>query len=98
MTGVRFNPLAEQELLEAIQYYEEQSSGLGAKFSAEVERSLTFLRRYPEAAPRILGSIRRFVLPLFPYYLLYRPLKSGDLRILAVGHQKRHPRYWRRRT
>jgi hypothetical protein len=46
----------------------------------------------------VLNSIRRFVLSQFPYYLLYRPLQGGGLRILAVAHQKRHPRYWIGRT
>jgi plasmid stabilization system protein ParE len=94
MTGTQFNPLAERELAEAIQYYDEQSPGLGQRFLEEVEHALTFIRRHPEAAPRVLGSVRRLVLPRFPYNLLYRPLKSGDLRILAVAHQKRHPGYW----
>jgi toxin ParE1/3/4 len=98
MKGARFNPLAERELTEAIQYYEERSSGLGFKLLEEVEHTVIFIRRHPEAAPRVFNSIRRFVLPQFPYYLLYRPLPGGGLRILAVAHQKRHPRYWVGRT
>lgn len=98
MKDARFNPLAERELAEAIQYYEEQSPGLGFQLLDEIEHAMIFLRRHPEAAPRILDAIRRFVLPRFPYYLLYRPLQGGGLRILAVAHQKRHPRYWIGRT
>ena len=98
MKGARFNPLAERELTEAIQYYEERSSGLGFRLLEEVEHAVIFIRRHPEAAPRVLNSIRRFVLSQFPYYLLYRPLQGGRLRILAVAHQKRHPRYWVGRT
>jgi toxin ParE1/3/4 len=98
MKGARFNPLAERELTEAIQYYEERSPGLGIQLLDEVEHAVIFVRRHPEAAPRVLNSIRRFVLPRFPYYLLYRPLQDGGLRILAVAHQKRHPRYWIGRT
>jgi hypothetical protein len=33
-----FNPLAEQELNDAAQYYEIESPGLGAAFLAEVRR------------------------------------------------------------
>lgn len=94
----RFNPLAERELDEAYQYYEEQSPGLGERLLDEVEHALIFIRRHPEAAPRVLGSIRRLVLPRLPYSILYRPLKDGGLRILAVAHQKRNPRYWIGRT
>ncbi len=94
MKGIRFNSLAERELAEAIQRYNEESPGLGEGLRDEVEHALVFLQRYPEAAPRILGSIRRLVLQRFPYNLLYRPLKDGGFRILAVAHQKRHPWYW----
>jgi toxin ParE1/3/4 len=94
MKGVRFNPLAERELTEAIQHYFEISPELGQGLQDEVEHGLIFLLRYPEAAPRVLGPIRRLVLQRFPYNLLYRPLKGGGLRILAVAHQKRRPWYW----
>jgi plasmid stabilization system protein ParE len=73
----RFNPLAERELDDAFQYYEEHTPGLGERFLDEVEHALIFLRRHPEAAPRVLGSIRRFVLPLFPYSILYRPSRMA---------------------
>lgn len=97
MKSVRFNRLAEREIDDAFRYYEEESAGLGERFLEEVESGIAFLRRYPEAAPKITDSIRRFVLPNFPYSLLYRPLSSGVLRILAVAHQKREPYYWMRR-
>jgi plasmid stabilization system protein ParE len=38
--------------------------------------------------------LRRFVLPRFPYSLIYRHLGADEVRILAVAHQKRRPRYW----
>ncbi len=94
MKGVWFNPLAERELADAIEYYEQQRSGLGVEFLEEVRRAVLFLAKYPEAAPQVRGSIRRFVLPRFPYSLLYRILETGRFRILAVAHHKRHPDYW----
>jgi len=94
MKGARFHPLAERELEEAIRHYEGESRGLGLRFLDEVEHSVHFLRQHPEAAPRVLGPARRLVLPRFPYYLIYRPLAAGRLRILAVGHEKRRPGYW----
>jgi toxin ParE1/3/4 len=94
MRGAQFNRLADRELTEAILYYENQSPGLGERLLEEVELGVAFLLRYPEAAPKVLGSVRRFVLPTFPYYLLYKPLPSKGIRILAVAHQKRQPDYW----
>ena len=90
---VSFNPWAERELNDAAQYYELESPGLGAAFLSEVERACTAITEYPEAAPVVLGSIRRRLLRRFPYALLYR-LRPDVVRVLAVMNLKRRPTYW----
>jgi hypothetical protein len=45
---ISFNPLAERELNDASQYYELESSGLGAAFLAEVERACNALIDIPK--------------------------------------------------
>lgn len=94
MKTVVFHPLAEQELIDASAYYEEQRSGLGLEYLKEVENAVNFLVRYPEAGSTVRGSIRRLILPRFSYSLLYRVLENDRLRILAVAHHKRKPDYW----
>jgi plasmid stabilization system protein ParE len=91
---VVFHPLAEQELVDAAAYYEEQKSGLGLEYLEEVEHAVTFLALYSEAGSKVRGSIRRLILPRFPYSLLYRVLGEDQVRILAVAHHKRRPQYW----
>lgn len=49
MTKVVFHPFAEQELVEAASYYEEQNQGLGLEYLAEVEGAVNLLIRYPVA-------------------------------------------------
>jgi toxin ParE1/3/4 len=93
MSGT-FNPLAELELAEAVEFYDQAKRGLGDEFLHEVEQAIVFLDRYPEAAPKVGREVRRFVLPRFPYSLIYRHLGKGQVRILAVAHQKRRPRYF----
>jgi plasmid stabilization system protein ParE len=94
---VSFHTLAERELYEAARYYESESAGLSAAFLVEAERAAERILRHPEAAPPILGSIRRMLFNRFPYALLYRP--DGDtVRILAVMNLKRRPAYWIGRT
>jgi toxin ParE1/3/4 len=94
MTIAVFHPLAEQELLDAAFYYEEQRPGLGLEYLEEIEHSVNFLTRYPYVGTTVRGSIRRLVLPRFPYSLLYRVLEDDSIRILAVAHHKRRPQYW----
>lgn len=91
-----FSPEAREELLEAIQYYESESPGLGAAFLMAVDRSLDQLLAFPESAPILLGNVRRKTLRRFPYSLLYS-VRKGNLRVLAIMNQKRKPWYWRGR-
>jgi toxin ParE1/3/4 len=93
MRSVIFHPLAEQELLDAVSYYEEQEIGLGLEYLDEVEHAVNFLMRYPEAGSKVRGSIRRLTLPKFSYSLLYRVMEE-QIRVLAMAHHKRKPKYW----
>src|SRR5258708_6741222 len=97
MKSAVFHRLAERELEEAVEDYEGERRGLGEAFLLEIERAISFLDRYPRAAPRV-GRVRRFVLPRFPYSLIYRQPATGQIRILAVAHHKRRPRYWAGRS
>jgi toxin ParE1/3/4 len=94
MTNVVFHPLAEQELVDAATYYEEQKLGLGLKYLKEVEHALRFFIRYPKAGSEVRVSIRRLVLPKFLYSLLYRVFEGDQIRILAIAHHRRRPQYW----
>lgn len=94
MKQVVFHPLAEKELIDAAVYYEEQESGLGGEYLAEVEHAINFIAQYPEAGFTVKGSLRRLTLPKFPYYLLYRVLGNTQIRVLAVAHHKRRSKYW----
>lgn len=93
----RFHRLASDDLAEAVGFYEKERSGLGLELAEEVERTLSLLRAFPEAAPRVRGEFRRAVVSRFPYSLIYRI--AGDvLRVVAVAHHKREPSYWVRRS
>lgn len=94
MTKIIFHPLAEQELVDAASYYEEQNQGLGLEYLAEVESAVNLLMRYPAAGAVVRGSVRRLILPKFPYSLLYRVVYDDLIRILAIAHHRRKPQYW----
>lgn len=95
--SVRFHPLAELELREASEHYAQTEPGLREAFLGEVERCYRVIAEYPEMGMRTGGSVRRLALDRFPYTLFYRIL-DDCIRILAVGHQRRRPLYWRRRV
>jgi toxin ParE1/3/4 len=94
MKTIIFHPLAKQELADAVAYYEAQRFGLGEEYLDEIEDTAALIAQYSEAGAIARGTIRRVVLPKFPYSLLYRILPTDEIRILAVAHHKRRPNYW----
>ena len=87
---------AEAELNEAADFYDLESPGLGTVFIDEVQRAIASIARFPDASPLIQGRLRRRPLIKFPYSLVHS-VRPTEIRILAVGHQKRRPFYWRGR-
>ena len=88
-----FHELAERELNDAAQYYEEEQPGLGAAFIADVQRCTDAICEYPEAGPIIRGRVRRRLCRKFRYGVLYA-IRPGVVRVLAVMNLRRHPTSW----
>lgn len=65
MSTVRFNPVAEMELVEAATFLEGERKNLGNEFLEEIARALDFAARFPKAALRARGSIRSLVVSRF---------------------------------
>lgn len=57
---------------------------------------LLVIHEAAEAAPLIRGHVRKKAIAKFPYSLVHS-LRKDEIRILAVGHHKRRPFYWRGR-
>jgi len=93
---ITFHPEADTELIEAAQFYEARSPGLGSALLEEVERSLTQIATRAEVYQQIGRRARRKPLWRFPYNLIYA-IYPDRIRIVAVAHQKRRPFYWRKR-
>ena len=92
MPRATFHPLAERELIDAARYYELESQGLGATFLDAAEQCERAIIEHPSAGAIVSGKIRRRLLRVFPYALLYR-VESGGVRILAVMNLKRRQRW-----
>lgn len=91
---------AEEELLDAVAWYEDQQGGLGARFLSEVERASKRIAERPRIGPlwaysEVPEGVRRLSLRTFPYHVVY--VEDPRLVIVAVAHMKRRPGYWRTR-
>ena len=92
---LRFRPRARAELLEARDWYEARSLGLGLEFARAVDGALAVVLRMPEAFPLLRPDMRHVVLRRFPYSLLYA-YDHDEVIVLTVHHHKREPTRWGR--
>jgi plasmid stabilization system protein ParE len=96
MKRVTFHEEAEAEIVEAARYYETKAPGLGLSFLLDAGDAVDQIGARPEAFQVVTGNVRRKVLRHFPYNVLFA-IEPDRIRVLAVGHQKRRPGYWRHR-
>ena len=96
MIAYVFHHDAEAELEQAALFYESQVVGLGKSFAAEVERTISLVREFPEAGSPTGANWRRVVIARFPYSIIYQQ-RPDLIRIVAIAHQRRRPGYWRGR-
>ena len=90
---LRFRPRARAELLEARDWYEARSPGLGLEFARAVEAALSVVLRMPEAFAPLRPDVRHAVLRRFPYSILYA-YENGVVIVLTVHHHKKAPTRW----
>lgn len=94
---ITFLPIAEEEFLDAVRFYNGESEGLGYDFAAEVNRTIGRIISYPNAWAALSTRTRRCRTNRFPYGVLYQQ-RSGELLIVAVMHLHRDPRSWKDRV
>ncbi len=91
----RLHPLAEDDLVAAWSWYEDQVSGLGDRFLDAVLATIEGISEWPGSGAPILhdheGEVieRRAATSGFPYAVRYRVIDV--VVVMAVHHQRRHP-------
>jgi len=67
MKPIIFLPEAEQEMLEAARYYQEQASGLGLDFLLEIERAVHSIAQSPHTWRSLRASYEGGLSEGFPW-------------------------------
>lgn len=91
--NVRFLTLAQQEVDEAVVWFDERAEGKGIEFLDELDRVVRRVRAYPFASVEIEPEIRRCLFARFPYSLIYG-IEDETIVVVAVAHARRLPYYW----
>ncbi len=87
---------AEQELADAVNYYNAQCLGLGYEFAGEVQRGFRRIQSHPKAWPSFSSRSRRYLTDRFPYGILYQT-RPDSIIIGGIMHLKQDPSAWSER-
>lgn len=93
---ILFRPEAEDELIDAIDWYEVRSPGLGSELLRCVDACLERIIRQPESYPVLHRETRMALVRRFPYLILYRITDEG-ISVIALFPAKRDPKIWQAR-
>ena len=93
MDKVVFDPLARQELRDAVKFYEKHQKGLGQKFLSAVESATDIIAQFPLLYPILREPFRRCLIRKFPFGIVYS-VEEETIYVIAVMHLKRKPGYW----
>ena len=96
MMAIEFLAPAEAEFIEAIDFYNGQSEGLGYEFAMEVKRTIERIVRHPDAWTKLSDRTRRCRTNRFPYGIIYQ-IRDRELLIVGVMHLSRKPTTWKSR-
>ncbi|MBN2685778.1 MAG: type II toxin-antitoxin system RelE/ParE family toxin [Pontiellaceae bacterium] len=84
---------AEEDLAEAVLYYNDQRPGLGHEFSDEVKRTFRRIQENPTAWTHISRRGRRCLTARFPYGVLYSQ-HNETILIAGIMHLRQNPERW----
>ena len=85
-------PPAEQDALEAAIWYEGRQPGLGDEFLTEVDRAVRTLGETALLHRLRFADVRRAPVHRFKFYGVYYIMHEQEVWILAIFHDRRHPR------
>ncbi len=93
----RWDEGALDDLEEATRFYFQQDPSLELRFAECIDRAIEQVVNRPNSWPVTESEVRRLVVEIFPYSLIYS-IQTDHVLILAVAHHSRHPDYWKDRV
>jgi plasmid stabilization system protein ParE len=89
-------PEAEADIVNAADWYDDQSRSIRQKFLDHVENALHVIEQHPHRYQKIFRQVRRVMVREFPYALLYIASDS-EVNVIACSHCSRDPKRWQKR-
>jgi toxin ParE1/3/4 len=90
------DPIAMQDVQQAIDFYDQQQEGLGMKFERELNQNLIILETNPHFSIRY-DNVHCLPLKIFPYMVHFTvDENSKTVTIRAILHTAINPQVWRK--
>jgi hypothetical protein len=93
---ISIDELANKEFNDAIDWYENQSEGLGKRFKKSVINQIKKIIKNPNWFLIEADNIYKAYIPKFPYKILFS-IDKEMITIWAIAHMHRKPWYWQSR-
>ena len=90
---IEFLDIAEAELDDAFEYYDEIYKGLGTRFIEEIETALARVKVTPMAWQKSSHYTHRCLLNRFPYSIVYQ-IRNDLILVVAIACTHQKPNYW----
>ncbi len=87
---------AEEDISNAIIWYDKQLKGLGQRFLLSIDASIQSIQRNPFLYPKIYKNFRRALIQRFPFGIYYS-IERDTIVVIAAFHEKRKPKRWKKR-
>jgi toxin ParE1/3/4 len=87
---------AEDDILDAVEWYSEHDPKLAKKFVASIQETLASILSDPERIETIGSGIRGAPVRKFPYRVIFR-IEDELVQVVAVSHHSRRQGYWNKR-
>ncbi len=95
--NLELHELAEEELWEAVDWYDSKKNRLGKEFARELQEIMQTIRKHPSRFPKVHKEIRKAVLKRFPFMVLYE-LIEDTVFVLSIFNTSRNPKNWKERS
>jgi plasmid stabilization system protein ParE len=98
MLPIILHEAAEEEMADAILWYERKEQHLGTDLREKIEAAISKIQQNPDAHQVVEGSgIKRLLTERFPYSIIYA-VEEDHTFIVSVFHTSRNPIIWRGRV
>ena len=90
MHKVNISRLAEWDIEEIIEWYDNQKQDLAFDFLVQLEETISVIETFPKAFAVFFDDFRKVKIEKFPFYIIYFiNIRDKKLEIVGVFHEKR---------